>query len=70
MIIKRFSSSPLNVIPCQTHSAYGAISVKVYIVKAFDIESDGTTSSLPAVVKNMTFCNPSFDSSDMCQLMH
>ncbi|KAL5515856.1 hypothetical protein EMCRGX_G001090 [Ephydatia muelleri] len=65
MTIKRFSSSPLNVIPCKTHSSYGVLSVEVFIVEAFDIERDGTTSSLPAVVKNMTFCNPSIDSPDL-----
>ena len=70
MIITRFTSSPLNVIPCQTHSSYGASSVKVFIVEAFDIELDGTTSSLPAIVKNMTFCNPSIHSPGMCQLIH
>ena len=70
MTIKRFSSSPLNVIPCKTHSSCGVLSVEVFIVEAFDIERDGTISSLPAVVKNMTFCNPSIDSPGMCQFMH
>ena len=70
MIIKRFSSSPLNIIPCQTHSSYKALSMKVFRVEAYDIERDGTTSSLPAVVKNMTFCNPPIDSPGMCQFMH